>query len=87
MLVESEETVNLRHLKGVYPAEEAGKVFQMRYAPEIWVSRPENPAAELGKLGIHFVSDEEYNREVLIHLGVPETAVHLLPDRWTPNKK
>jgi uncharacterized SAM-binding protein YcdF (DUF218 family) len=63
-----------------YPAEEAGKIFRMSYAPEVWVSRPDNPAAELEKLGIHFVADEEYNREVLIHAGVPEAALHILPD-------
>jgi uncharacterized SAM-binding protein YcdF (DUF218 family) len=63
-----------------YPADEAGKIFRMRYAPEVWVSRPDNPAAELEKLGIHFVADEEYTREILIHVGVPEAAVHILPD-------
>jgi uncharacterized SAM-binding protein YcdF (DUF218 family) len=63
-----------------YPAEEAGKIFRMRYAPEVWVSRPDNPGAKLEKLGIHFVADEEYNREILIHVGVPEAAVHILPD-------
>jgi uncharacterized SAM-binding protein YcdF (DUF218 family) len=63
-----------------YPAEEAGKIFRMGYAPEVWVSRPDNPAAKLEKLGIHFVTTEEYNREILIHVGVPEAAVHILPD-------
>lgn len=63
-----------------YPAEEAGKIFRMRYAPEVWVSRPDNPGAKLEKLGIHFVAVEEYNREILIHVGVPEAAVHILPD-------
>jgi uncharacterized SAM-binding protein YcdF (DUF218 family) len=63
-----------------YRAEEAGKVFRMGYAPEVWVSRPESPAGELEKLGIRFVGEEEYSREVLIREGVPEAAVHILPD-------
>jgi uncharacterized SAM-binding protein YcdF (DUF218 family) len=63
-----------------YRAEEAGKVFQTGYAPEVWVSRPESPAGELEKLGIRFIGEEEYNREILIHEGVPEAAVHILPD-------
>jgi len=63
-----------------YRAEEAGKIFRMDHTPEMWVSRPESPAAELGRLGVRFVGEEEYNREVLIHLGVPEGAVHILPD-------
>lgn len=63
-----------------YAAQEAGKVFQMGYAPEVWVSRPESPARKLEKQGIHFVGEEEYNREILIHAGVPEASIHILPD-------
>jgi uncharacterized SAM-binding protein YcdF (DUF218 family) len=63
-----------------YRAEEAGKVFRMGYAPEVWVSRPEGPRDKLEKLGIHFVGEEEYSREILIHQGVPGAAVHILPD-------
>lgn len=63
-----------------YPAQEAGKVFKMGYAPEVWVSRPESPARKLEKEGIHFVGEEEYNREVLIHAGVPDASIHILPD-------
>ena len=63
-----------------YSAEEAGKIFRMQFAPEVWVCRPDNPAAELEQLGIHFIAEEEYNREILIHMGVPEVAVHILPE-------
>jgi len=62
-----------------YRAEEAAKIFAMGYAPQVWISRPEKPAA-LGRLGVHFVGEEEYDREVLMHLGVPEAAIHILPD-------
>jgi uncharacterized SAM-binding protein YcdF (DUF218 family) len=63
-----------------YRAEEAGKVFGMGYAPEVWIGRPESPVSEMEKLGVHFVGEEEYNREILIHGGVPEAAIHVLPD-------
>jgi uncharacterized SAM-binding protein YcdF (DUF218 family) len=63
-----------------YRAEEAGKVFGMRYAPEVWLSRPESPAGELETYGVHFIGEEEYNREILLHEGVPDAAVHILPD-------
>jgi uncharacterized SAM-binding protein YcdF (DUF218 family) len=63
-----------------YRAEEAGKVFRMGYAREVWVSRPESPAEELGKLGIRFVGEEEYNRQILVHEGVPESSVRILPE-------
>jgi uncharacterized SAM-binding protein YcdF (DUF218 family) len=58
---------------------EASKVYAMGYAPEVWLSQPYGPTDELAKLGIHFYSEEDYNREILIHQGVPETAIHILP--------
>jgi len=69
-------------LSGSMPhrAEEAAKIYKMGYAPEVWVSRPEGPNAELEELGVHYIGEEEYNRDVLIHQGVPESAVHILPD-------
>ena len=63
-----------------YRAEEAGKVFASGYAPEVWVSRPDSPVARMEGLGVHYVGEEEYNREILIHEGVPETAIHVLPE-------
>ena len=58
---------------------EGGRVYAMGYAPEVWLSRPDGPADELAKLGIHFFNEEDYNRQVLIHAGVPESAIHVLP--------
>ena len=58
---------------------EGSKVFGMGYAPEVWLSRPDGPADELAKFGIHFSNEEDYNRQVLIHQGVPESAIHILP--------
>jgi uncharacterized SAM-binding protein YcdF (DUF218 family) len=68
-------------LSGAMPqrASEGGKVFAMGYAPEVWLSRPESPADGLAKLGIHFAGEEDYDRQILIHEGVPETAIHVLP--------
>lgn len=60
-----------------YRAEEAARVFRAREAPEVWISRPESPAAELEPRGIHFVGEEEYDRQILVHDGVPETAIHI----------
>ncbi len=63
-----------------FRAEAAAKLVQMGYAPEIWVSRPAGAQAELAALGIHFVGDEEYDREVLLHGRVPPDAIHIFPD-------
>ena len=41
----------------------AANIFKSGYAPAVWVSRPEGPRQELAALGIHFVGEEEYNRE------------------------
>ena len=60
-------------------AQEAAKVFALGYAPEVWFSRPDSPADKLAKLGIQFAGEEEYNRQILVHEGVPETAIHVLP--------
>ena len=59
---------------------EAAKVFAMGYAPEVWLSRPDNPSDDLAKMGIHFVGEEDYNRQILMHQGVPEAAIHVLPE-------
>ncbi|HXZ12666.1 MAG TPA: YdcF family protein [Candidatus Sulfotelmatobacter sp.] len=61
-------------------AEEAAEVFREGYAPEVWVSRPEGPQAELRALGVQFLGEEEYDRLILIRLGVPESAIHIFPD-------
>ena len=60
-------------------AVEAGKVFAQGYAPQVWCSRPDSPVDDLAKLGIHYVGEEDYNRQILEHEGVPETAIRILP--------
>lgn len=63
-----------------YRANGAANIFKSGYAPEVWVTRPEGPQQELAALGIHFVGDEEYSREILIRQGVPAGAIAILPD-------
>ena len=62
-----------------YRAEEAAKVYRAGFASEIWLTHPVSPAAELQSLGIHYESDEEYDTAVLTSLGVPPSALHILP--------
>ena len=63
-----------------YRANGAANLYKSGYAPEVWVTRPEGPQQELAALGIHFIGEEEYNREILVHQGVPEAAIVILPD-------
>jgi uncharacterized SAM-binding protein YcdF (DUF218 family) len=63
-----------------YRAESAADVYRQGYASEVWLTRPESPAPTLAAMGIRFTGEEEYSREVLIHDGVPASAVRILPD-------
>src|SRR5579863_1364318 len=63
-----------------YRAEEAAKIYQMGYGPEVWISRPESPTDQLSAMGIRFIGEEDYNREVLVHAGVPESAIRIFPN-------
>ena len=63
-----------------FRAEGAAGIFKSGYAPAVWVSRPGGPQEELAALGIHFVGEEEYNREILVQEGVPNSAIRIFPD-------
>jgi uncharacterized SAM-binding protein YcdF (DUF218 family) len=63
-----------------FRAEGAAGIFKSGYAPAVWVSRPEGPQEELAALGIHFVGEEEYNRDILMEQGVPDAAIRIFPD-------
>ena len=68
-------------LSGSMPAraEEAAELFRSGYAHQIWVSRPVSSGAELETMGIHYLGEEDFNRAVLIHEGVPEVDVTVFP--------
>jgi uncharacterized SAM-binding protein YcdF (DUF218 family) len=63
-----------------FRAEGAAGIYKSGFAPAVWVSRPGGPQEELAALGIHFVGEEEYNREILVNEGVPDSAVRIFPD-------
>jgi uncharacterized SAM-binding protein YcdF (DUF218 family) len=63
-----------------YRAEGAADIYQQGYAPLVWVSRPAGPQEELAELGVHYVGEEEYNREAIVHRGVPDSAVQIMPE-------
>jgi uncharacterized SAM-binding protein YcdF (DUF218 family) len=69
-------------LSGSMPwrAEEAARLFRLGDAHEIWVSQPDAPKAELAAMGVQYLGEEYFNREVLIHSGVPEANVRVLPE-------
>jgi uncharacterized SAM-binding protein YcdF (DUF218 family) len=67
-------------LSGAMPgrALEAARVYKQGYANRIWLTYSSQPGATLAKLSIPFVGEERYNRQILIHEGVPEDAIEVL---------
>jgi uncharacterized SAM-binding protein YcdF (DUF218 family) len=57
---------------------EAAKLYNQGYAPQVWLSYSVEPGATLEKYSIPFAGEETYDRLLLLHEGVPESAVRLL---------
>ena len=67
-------------LSGAMPvrAIEAAKLYREGYAPEIWLTHPVEPAATLGEMGIPYAGEDDYNARVLVHEGVPASAIRVI---------
>lgn len=59
-------------------AREAARIYKQGYAPEVWLTYNDEPAVELAKDGISYTGEEVYSRQVLVHDGVPDSAIRLL---------
>ena len=57
---------------------EAARVYKQGYAPHVWLTHSTEPGATLEKLSIPFVGEDAYNKQILIHEGVPESAIQVL---------
>lgn len=58
---------------------EAARLYREGYAPEVWLTHSPEPEESLKAMGIPFEGGEElYSTRVLIHEGVPATAIHVL---------
>jgi uncharacterized SAM-binding protein YcdF (DUF218 family) len=57
---------------------EAARVYKQGYAPRVWLTHSTEPGATLQKLSISFVGEDSYNKQILIHEGVPESAIEVL---------
>jgi uncharacterized SAM-binding protein YcdF (DUF218 family) len=67
-------------LSGSIPsrATEAARIYRQSFAAQVWVSPGLSPAPELQALGIAYVGESFYNQKVLMALGVPLNAIHVL---------
>jgi uncharacterized SAM-binding protein YcdF (DUF218 family) len=59
-------------------AVEAARLYHAGYAPQIWLTRPEQPGASLEALGIPYSGEDFFNERVLEHEGVPSSAICVL---------
>jgi uncharacterized SAM-binding protein YcdF (DUF218 family) len=57
---------------------QAVEIYRAGYAPEVWITQAAQPKEEMRALGIPFDGEEEYSRRILIHEGVPESAIRIL---------
>ena len=57
---------------------EAARIYNQGYASHVWLTHPTEPGATLAKLSVSFVGEESYDRQILIHEGVPENAITVL---------
>jgi uncharacterized SAM-binding protein YcdF (DUF218 family) len=57
---------------------EAARLYRAGYASQIWLTHPEQPAASLEALGIPYSGEDFFNARVLVHEGVPLSAIRIL---------
>lgn len=57
---------------------EAARVYKQGYATHVWLTHSTEPGATLGKFSIPFVGEESYDKQILLHEGVPENAIRVL---------
>jgi uncharacterized SAM-binding protein YcdF (DUF218 family) len=57
---------------------EAARVYKQGYADRVWLTHAAEPGAALAELSIQYPGDDFYNKLVLLHEGVPESAIQVL---------
>ena len=57
---------------------EAARLYNQGYAPQVWLSYSVEPGATLEKLSVPYAGEEFYDRLLLLHEGVPDSAIHIL---------
>jgi len=59
-------------------AAEAARLYTAAYAPQVWLTRANEPAATLQEMHIAYIGEDFYNAQVLMHEGVPSNAIRVL---------
>lgn len=57
---------------------EAARVYKQGYAPRVWLTHSTEPGAALAQLSVQYVGEDSYDKQILMHEGVPENAIVVL---------
>jgi uncharacterized SAM-binding protein YcdF (DUF218 family) len=57
---------------------EAARVYKQGFAGQVWLTHSTEPGATLGQLSVPYVGEESYDKQILMHEGVPESAIQVL---------
>jgi uncharacterized SAM-binding protein YcdF (DUF218 family) len=57
---------------------QAARIYKQGFASEVWLTHGVEPAGTLQELSVHYTGEDEYDRQILLHQGVPASAIHLL---------
>jgi uncharacterized SAM-binding protein YcdF (DUF218 family) len=57
---------------------EAARIYKQGYAKEVWLTHATEPEATLEKYGVGYTGEEVYDKRLLMHEGVPESAIRVL---------
>lgn len=57
---------------------EAARIYRQGYAPRVWLTHSTEPGATLETFSVHYVGEEQYDKELLLHEGVPASAIEVL---------
>ena len=75
-----EKAASIVVLSGRIPirALEAARLYQSGWAPQVWLTHPEEPTASLATLDIDDPGEDALNARVLQHSGVSPADIHIL---------
>src|SRR6266478_9488796 len=59
-------------------AQEAARLYNAGWAPQVWLTRSVEPAASLQEMHIAYIGEDFFNSRVLMHEGVPSNAILVL---------
>ena len=57
---------------------EAARVYKQGFAPQVWLTHSTEPGATLAQLSVQYEGEDFYDKQILMHEGVPENAIVVL---------